>query len=175
MACSVYGAQYLLEGLYKYNEAQYASDLITDTSGDRNWWNMIQLGSTMALEAWDVKYKPNLDWNHAWGTAPLNVITRYMWGIKPKTPGFKIAEIKPQLADLTFSNITVPTKNGVIEADFKKESDKKDIYSIDIPENLTAVFIVPNNANKVYLNKKKVKHSKNLKLSNGLSKIEIKY
>jgi hypothetical protein len=70
MACSVYGSQYLLEGLYNSNEAQYALDLITETENDRSWWNMIQVGATMTLEAWDVKYKPNSDWNHAWGTAP---------------------------------------------------------------------------------------------------------
>ena len=123
MACSVYGAQYLLEGLYLSNEAQYALDLITDTKGDRTWWNMIEVGATMTLEAWDVKYKPNADWNHAWGTAPLNITTRYMWGIKPKTAGFKIAEIQPQLADLKYSNIKVPTMNGIIKASFTK--DKK--------------------------------------------------
>ena len=58
MACSVYGAQYLLEGLYFAGEADYALELMTSTS-DRSWWNMIQSGSTMTMEAWDIKYKPN--------------------------------------------------------------------------------------------------------------------
>lgn len=37
MACSVYGAQFLLEGLYNNNEALYATELISNTKGDRNW------------------------------------------------------------------------------------------------------------------------------------------
>lgn len=39
----------------------------------RSWWNMIRSGSTMTMEAWDMKYKPNSDWNHAWGAAPANM------------------------------------------------------------------------------------------------------
>ena len=66
MAGSVYAAQYLLEALYEAGEADAALDLMTSHS-DRSWQHMIDLGSTMTLEAWDVKYKMNLTWNHAWG------------------------------------------------------------------------------------------------------------
>ncbi|WP_158847959.1 alpha-L-rhamnosidase C-terminal domain-containing protein [Algibacter sp. L1A34] len=174
MACSVYGSQYLLEGLYKNGEAQYAADLITSTTGDRNWWNMMNVGSTMAMEAWDLKYKPNSDWNHAWGTAPLNVITRYMWGIKPKTAGFKVAQIEPQLGDLSFSSIKAPTKNGFILAEFKKKNDKTDVYYITIPNNMSAEFILPKNVKKVFLNNKKVKnYDSYLNLKSGEHVIRI--
>ncbi|MEP7052231.1 MAG: hypothetical protein ABJB12_17835, partial [Pseudomonadota bacterium] len=64
MACSVYGAQYLLEGLYQAREPDLALALLSSHT-DRSWNNMIQVGSTITLEAWDAKYKPNLDWNHA--------------------------------------------------------------------------------------------------------------
>jgi hypothetical protein len=174
MACSVYGSQYLLEGLFKYGEAQYAADLITSTTGDRNWWNMMQVGSTMAMEAWDVKYKPNSDWNHAWGTPPLNVITRYMWGIKPKTAGFKMAQIAPKLGDLTFSKIKAPTKHGSIIAEFKKKNNKTDVYNIIIPNDMSAEFVIPKNVKKVYLNKKKVKnHDGYLNLKSGEHTIKM--
>lgn len=108
----------------------------------------------MAMEAWDVKYKPNADWNHAWGTAPLNAITRYMWGIQPKTPGFAAATIKPQLEGLTFSNIKVPTIKGSITAAFKILNNVE-VYSIEIPTGITAEFILPKKFKKVYHNKKK--------------------
>ena len=174
MACSVYGSQYLLEGLYKSGEAQYALDLITETESDRSWWNMIEIGATMTLEAWDVKYKPNSDWNHAWGTAPLNITTRYMWGIKPKTAGFKVAEIKPQLADLTFSNIKVPTKNGIITASFKKDKNT-DHYTIEIPKEMTAEFTVPPIFSKIKHNGKKVKITNNtVYFTSGVHTIELK-
>ena len=43
MACSVYGAQYLLEGLYNAGEEDYAFSLLTSVN-DRSWWNMIKTG-----------------------------------------------------------------------------------------------------------------------------------
>ncbi|GAA3638325.1 family 78 glycoside hydrolase catalytic domain [Flavivirga jejuensis] len=176
MACSVYGSQYLLEGLFKNNEALYGSELITNTKGDRNWWNMIKIGSTMALEAWDMKYKPNADWNHAWGTAPLNIVTRYMWGIKPKTPGFKIAEIKPQLGELTFSKIKVPTLNGMIYAEYETGKKKEAIYKIELPNTMEAEFILPDATCKVMLNDKKIKSNKtSFTLKGGKNIIKLKY
>ncbi len=93
MACSVYGAQFLLEGLYKAGESDYAKSLMTATH-DRSWYNMIKSGSTMTMEAWDMKYKPNSDWNHAWGAAPANIIPGFMWGIRPAAPGYSKAVIK---------------------------------------------------------------------------------
>ena len=43
----------------------------------------------MTLEAWDLKYKPNADWNHARGTAPANIIARYMGESVRRHPGLK--------------------------------------------------------------------------------------
>lgn len=137
MACSVYGAQYLLESLYKAGEDKYALDLMTATH-DRSWYNMIKIGSTITLEAWDIKYKRNLDWNHAWGAVPANIIPRYMWGIQPKVPGFKVAKIKPQMADLKNSSIVYPTQLGQINASFNRISKRLSEYTIEIPANMVA-------------------------------------
>lgn len=174
MACSVYGAQYLLEGLYKNNEERYATAMITDTIGDRNWWNMIEVGSTMAMEAWDMKYKPNSDWNHSWGTAPLNVIARYMWGIQPNKPGFAQAIIKPKLGDLQTSSIKVPTILGPIIANYTKISNSKIKYTIEIPLNMQADFEI-DDAKKIILNGKKMnKKNKTIHLTEGTNRIELK-
>jgi len=62
MACSVYGAQYLLEALYNAGEAEHALNLMTSES-KRSWMNMLYMGSTMTTEAWDEYYKPNLTVN----------------------------------------------------------------------------------------------------------------
>ncbi|NRD23073.1 sulfatase-like hydrolase/transferase [Winogradskyella litoriviva] len=139
MACSVYGAQFLMDGLYNAGEADYALDLLTDTS-DRSWYNMIKIGSTITLEAWDNKYKNNLDWNHAWGAVPANVIPRGLWGIKPKTPGFGIATIKPQMSKLRSSEIEVPTVRGTIKGKYTYNGARLQTYEIEIPGNMVAEF-----------------------------------
>jgi hypothetical protein len=152
MACSVYGSQYLLEALYKAGAADYALSLLTSTSG-RSWWNMIRSGSTITLEAWDMKYKPNSDWNHAWGAAPANIIPRHLWGIIPAKPGFSKAIIKPQLASLTSSFIEVPTIRGIIKAEYKINKGKRE-YSIILPANMTADFIIRDENKSINLNGK---------------------
>ena len=134
MACSVYGAQYLMEALYKGGEAKYALDLMTATH-DRSWYNMIKVGSTVALEAWDIKYKSNLDWNHAWGAAPANIIPRGMWGIQPKVPGYDVVSIKPQLADLKNCSLVLPTLKGQIKANFTKKGRTSE-YTFELPGNM---------------------------------------
>lgn len=175
MACSVYGAQYLLEGLLRNRESKYALDLITETNSDRSWWNMIETGTTITLEAWDIKYKPNLDWNHAWGTAPLNIITRYLWGIAPLRPGFSTAQISPQLDELEFSEIKVPTIKGIIHASYKRVNKNHKIYEIEIPENMNAQFILPDQGAEIKLNKKTLSEKQtSLLLESGLNIIEIR-
>lgn len=157
MACSVYGAQYLLEALCKYGESDYALQLMSSTEGDRQWWNMIESGSTMALEAWDAKYKPNLDWNHAWGTAPANIITRYIWGVMPAEASFSSVVITPQLSSLDYSTIKVPTLQGAIEAEYHRSNNVEE-YSIIIPESMTGTFqLQGDQKRKVSCNGKRVK------------------
>ena len=139
MAASVYGAQYLMEGLYNAGEADYALQLLTSTS-DRSWYNMIRSGATITLEAWDMKYKPNADWNHAWGAVPANIIPRRLWGITPKTPGFGVASIKPQMGDLKKSRIKTPTIKGPITAEYEFVNPRLQRYTIEIPANMVAEF-----------------------------------
>jgi hypothetical protein len=175
MACSVYGSQFLLEGLYKYNEGQYALDLLRSTS-DRSWWNMIRSGSTISLEAWDMKYKPNSDWNHAWGAAPANIIPRCLWGIRPKVPGYSVATIHPQMGDLKFCNIKIPTLLGQINAGYKVTGISTKVYSIELPPKITAEIYIDHSADEILIlnNKKSATTVKLLKLNSGKNIIEVR-
>jgi hypothetical protein len=143
MVCSVYGAQYLLEALYAAGEDEYALYLMTNSS-DRSWPHMIyNVGTTITLEAWDKKYKENLDWNHAWGAAPANIIPRYVMGIQPLEPGFAKILIKPQVGTLKFGSMDLPTVRGKIHIDFEYEQNSLFLMNIDIPANTTAKVYLP--------------------------------
>ncbi len=174
MACSVYGSQYLMDGLYNAGAADYAMELLTDTS-DRSWYNMIRIGSTITLEAWDLKYKNNLDWNHAWGAVPANAIPRGLWGIQPKTPGFDIATIKPQMGDLKSSAIEVPTIKGTIKATYTYKNPRLQVYTIEIPANMVAEFEIKTAENDVVtLNGEKASMAfGTLRLSPGTHQINL--
>ena len=94
MAGSVYAAQYLLEDLFENGEDTAALALI-GAEGDRSWRHMVESGTTITWEAWDQKYKPNQDWNHAWGAAPANLLPRFVLGVRVLTPGWTKALIQP--------------------------------------------------------------------------------
>ena len=141
MACSVYGAQYLLEGLYLSGQEDAAMALITSETS-RSWVNMMREGSTITMEAWGIAYKSNLDWNHAWGAAPANIISRYVGGIRPIEPGFAKALIHPQPAGLKQFRIQTPTIRGSVTILMDMQSDQCE-FKITIPANMTARFVLP--------------------------------
>jgi arylsulfatase A-like enzyme len=175
LACSVYGSQFLMDGLYNAGEEDYALDLLIDTS-DRSWFNMIRIGSTISLEAWDNKYKNNLDWNHAWGAVPANVIPRGLWGIKPKTPGFGVATITPQVSKLKSSTIQVPTVRGTIKGKYTHNGPRLQTYEIEIPGNMVAEFSLNNLEGKDLIhNGDKVPSAyESIRLSPGKHTIQLK-
>ncbi len=140
MAVSVYGSQYLLEALLKIGEASYAEDLMTANT-DRSWLNMIKHGGTITWEAWNERVKNNLDWNHAWGTAPANIIARCIFGIRPLEPGFQKALIQPQFGWLTSGKFVQPTINGPIQISFEK--NEKSGLNLQVTLNMPAKLILP--------------------------------
>lgn len=141
MACSVYGSQFLMDALYNAGGADYALHMLTKTD-DRSWYNMIRVGSTISLEAWDNKYKPNQDWNHAWGSAPANIIPRKLMGIEPVSPAFETFRIKPQPSSLENASIKMPTIRGEIEVSFTNRPDNFKL-SVRIPCNTEADIYLP--------------------------------
>ncbi|MFO7937664.1 MAG: alpha-L-rhamnosidase C-terminal domain-containing protein [Kiritimatiellia bacterium] len=142
MACSVYGAQYLLEALFKSGMSEYAIHLMT-RDDMRSWMNMINAGSTVTMEAWDIMLKPNLDWNHAWGAAPANIIPRYVLGVKPRRPGFKEIWIRPQVGNLEHVKGCVPTIRGFVDVEVKQRPGVQYLLNFSIPANTTAYVAVP--------------------------------
>lgn len=114
MRCSVYGSQFLLDALYEAGEADYALQLLTSDS-KRSWMNMLREGSTITMEAWGNEFKPNQDWNHAWGAAPANIIPMRLMGIRPLKPGCKVIEIRPQLSTIRHAECRFPTPRGSVE------------------------------------------------------------
>ena len=128
MKCSVYFAQYFLEALFISGHDKDAIAFMA-ARGNRSWLGMMDQGSTMTLEAWNMEAKPNLDWNHAWGTPPLNIIARFVLGVKPLAPGFAKVEVRPQTGGLKYVRGTVPTVKGPVTVEVKDGKVKVDVPS----------------------------------------------
>jgi alpha-L-rhamnosidase len=141
MACSVYGSQFLLDALYNANEGAYALALIT-SKDERSWYNMLRTGSTMTTEAWDTRYKPNQDWNHAWGSAPANIIVRKLMGVEALTPAYETIQIKPQPDTVRHASLQLATLRGPVLAAFDNTPDHF-VLRATLPANTSGVVYLP--------------------------------
>ena len=148
MRCSVFGAQFLLEAFGEANNGDAIVNLLT-SQDDRSWAHMIyDVQSGMTTEAWDNAIKPNQDWNHAWATAPANIIPRYLFGVRPLEPGFRKILIKPLLIGcMEDASLAVPTKHGVIKVDYTAESGKNR-FKVIVPNDCIAEFVNPKTGEK---------------------------
>jgi len=140
MVCSVYAAQYLLEALFEQDAAAHALALLTAPT-DRSWRHMVESGTTITWEAWDQKYKPNQDWNHAWGAAPANLLPRFVLGAQPLTPGWRRARIRPNPGLLTRAAGTVPTPRGSVQIAWTNE--RVFTLRLTMPPGMTAQIELP--------------------------------
>lgn len=143
MPCNVYGAQFLLDALFEagYDSAAIALMAAKTTN---SWSHMLdQVGATITMEAWDPSQKPNLDWNHAWGAAPANIIPRRLFGILPLAPGYAKFMIKPQAGYLTNGRYVQPTVKGPIVVSFESRRGQSLAITADVPAGSVAKIYVP--------------------------------
>jgi len=140
MACSVYASQYLLEGLFEHGADREAVALITAPS-DRSWRHMVESGTTITWEAWDQKYKPNQDWNHAWGAAPANLLPRYVLGVRPLEPGWRRALVQPFTGGLSQASGRASTPRGAITVEWSAGATFR--LSLTLPAGMSARVQLP--------------------------------
>ena len=140
MACSVYPAQYLFEALFAQGRSTEALALMM-APGDRSWRHMVESGTTITWEAWDQRYKPNQDWNHAWGAAPANLLPRYVLGVQAKTPGWNLIRICPCPGSLQFCRGKVPTPRGPVEVEWRQ--DQNFSLTFEVPPGSEAMLVLP--------------------------------
>ena len=122
-------------------EGDYALHLLTKDD-IRSWRNMIRAGATITFEAWDNSFKPNQDWNHAWGAAPADIIPMRLVGVRPLTPSAATIEVRPQTASLRHVTAAVPTIRGTVEVDIDR-TDNLYRMRVRIPANTDARILLP--------------------------------
>lgn len=140
MACSPYAAHYLLEGLFLHGQDRAAIALM-NAPGDRSWRHMVDSGATMTWEAWDVRYKANMDWNHPWATAPAHLLPRHVLGVQAERPGWSQARIRPCPGGLLHAEGRVSTPLGPVEIDWT--DDHGFCLRVALPPGMRARIEVP--------------------------------
>lgn len=144
MACSVYCAAFLIQGLYGGGDGQTALDLLTGT-GTRSWLNMIRVGAGATMEAWDVSLKANTTYSHPWAASPAFNVPGGLFGIQPASPGYGEVSIRPQPGSLPWGTISTPTVRGSVGVGFERD-DAGTTLVASVPGNTRARVGVPTTA-----------------------------
>lgn len=105
----------------------------------------------MTTESWDEYFKPNLTWNHAWGSAPANITARKLMGIEPMEATFSRFRISPQPGTLEKASIKVPCMRGAIKCDLTNKTDQWQL-TVSVPGNSEAELWLPARFNRVSIN-----------------------
>lgn len=140
MRCSVYAAQYLLEGLFEHGAGRDAlSMMIADNQ--RSWRHMLENDATITWEAWNETVKPNLDWNHAWGAAPANLLPRYVLGVQAAEPGWSRVLIAPHPSGLQWARGKTPTPKGPVFVEWQRGDSFQ--VRVKLPPGMVAEVRLP--------------------------------
>ncbi len=140
---SVYGAFFLLEGLYAADRDDAANALLLSddiSEGARTWAYMVdRLQATITTEAWNPANKGNMTFSHPWGSAAGNQIVRGLFGIQPLTPGFADFSVRLHPAGLRYAALQTPTVKGPILAAYDTTRPNCPLaLTLRVPANATA-------------------------------------
>ena len=102
---------------------------------------MVESGTTITWEAWDQKYKPNQDWNHAWGAAPANLLPRFVLGAQPLAPGWTQVLIRPNPGTLAFAEGKIPTPRGPLHVSWRQDREFR--LNLKLPPGMQAALELP--------------------------------
>lgn len=132
MACGVWFANFLLEGLIAADQADYAFDLITGDT-PRSWRNMLNEGATTCMEAWGADQKWNTSWCHAWASSPIILLVEHFLGMRHVEPGWRAIHIHPQMPRvLKSASLQLTLPQGRLNLTYSR-SDRMELYSLYVP------------------------------------------
>jgi hypothetical protein len=144
---SVFGAFFLLEGLYAAGHGDMANRLLLNpdtTEGARTWAYMLDvLHATITTEAWNRRNKGNMTLSHPWGAAPAHCIGAGIFGIRPTSPGYRTFDVRFQTGELRTASLTLPTVCGPVSASFDRTQPGVFAASVTVPCNTTATVYLP--------------------------------
>ena len=105
------------------------------------WANIesVMLNNTLQ-ESWHATPDSGDEWSHC-PVAPLYVTTMSLAGINPLLPGFRRCEIRPQLADLDWLELTVHSVQGPIEFSGRGKIGSRDL-TVKLPLGCEGELVV---------------------------------
>lgn len=142
MSCSVFCAQFVLQGLTNAGRADASIRMMTSTA-QRSWLHMIELGAGAVMEAWDPALKSNTSFSHPWASSPVVNVTKGIFGLAPAAPGWSRFTVAPQPGTLGQASLRTPTVRGEIAAAFTNTAEDGIVLQLTAPANTVAEVTLP--------------------------------
>ncbi|WP_017257246.1 alpha-L-rhamnosidase-related protein [Pedobacter arcticus] len=146
---SPYMEKYVMEALFLMDEPDFALE-----RQKKRFGKMVNNKYFTTLwEGWnfnDPKYGGGTI-NHSWSGGGLVVLSQYLCGVSPLTPGYKQFQIKPQFGTVKSASATVPSVIGNIETSFVNKKRKLKLHAL-VPASSSATIVLPNDYKKVIIN-----------------------
>ncbi|HUT56363.1 MAG TPA: alpha-L-rhamnosidase C-terminal domain-containing protein [Phycisphaerae bacterium] len=141
--CGVFFHIHLLEVLHRLGERAAVLREIR-----QQWGAFLDAGLTTTPE----NTVCNDDWwasvGHPWGASPSVYLIRSIAGLSPLAPGWKRVAVNPFLGDLRKVRVTVPTPQGLIEAEFY-QTESGVAGRIAVPPGVEVEFTEPSTRRRV--------------------------
>lgn len=139
---SPYMEKYVLEALFQMGNADYAIKRMKKRFGD-----MVNNPDYSTLfEGWGIGkagYGGGTT-NHAWSGGALTILSQYLCGIAPISPGYSKFQIIPNPGSIKQATATVQSVKGTIQSKFTNNIDKFEL-SIQVPKETEAIVGIPDN------------------------------
>jgi hypothetical protein len=162
---SPYMEKYVLEALFKMGDADYGLQRMKKRFGPM----VDDPHYTTLFEGWGIGVHGygGGTVNHAWSGGGLTILSQYLCGISPLSPGFRTFEVRPLMGPVKTATATVPSVRGDISVSIRSEPEHFSI-TVTVPSLATCRVCVPVAYSRVSCNGKKVKMTRGERYSSTL-------
>lgn len=137
---SPYMEKYVIEALFQMNAEEYGL-----TRLKKRFQEMVEdpIRSTL-YEGWSIGPGGfgGGTTNHAWSGGGLTIMSQYVCGVSPLTPGYESCSIRPQPGNIQTAETLVPTVKGNIKVNFQNNKQSFSL-SVETPTTMKAVVRIP--------------------------------
>jgi len=137
---SSYFERWIMEALCKMGKEEFALLRMADRYRDQIYCRTTTLWEHFG-RWWQTKFDPNSTMNHGWNS-PNTVLSRYIAGVAPTSPGWSTFEVLPKEAFLRSLAVGLDTIKGRVEMDLLKTAETYSL-AVSVPVGARATIGIP--------------------------------
>ena len=143
---SPYMEKYVIEALFKMGYDDYALERLK-----KRFTPMTDSELTTLWEGWGIGSEGygGGTYNHGWSGGGLSLLSKYVAGISPLSPGYDSVEIRPVMGSLKYANAEINTVKGNIKVFNTFKDEHTFVQEIFTPENIGLHLIFPKKTDQI--------------------------